>query len=82
MAEIIFYGKFQDIIGPSLELGLPEGVTSLKELVSYLGKLYAGFSEMVLNARTKIVLNDVIVQTDMPISDADRIEFLPPFSGG
>ncbi len=82
MAEIIFYGKFQDIIGPSLELELPKDVASLKALDTYLAGAYPGFSGMLSNARAKIVLNDVIVQTDMAISDGDRIEFLPPFSGG
>ena len=82
MAEIGFYGQFQDIAGSDIQLELPDHVTSLHKLQSHLAGIYPGFGDMFSRPRTKIVLNDIIVNGDMTISNTDRIEFLPPFSGG
>jgi len=82
MADITFYGQFRDIAGSDIQLELPEDVTSLQKLQSHLAAVYPGFGDMLAQPRTKIVLNDMIMHGDMAISNTDRIEFLPPFSGG
>ncbi len=82
MAQLAFYGKLRDIMGCDMELELPANVKTLNALQDHLTQAYTGFGDVFSHTRTKVVLNDVLVHSDMPITDADRIEFLPPFSGG
>ena len=74
MAKIAFYGKLAERLGREVELDLPtEGCT--------IAALRARF-EGVDRATVRAFVNDETVREDHVVRPDDRVDFLPPLSGG
>lgn len=79
---IHFYGGIADRVGRSVELELPETVTTVAELRRLLGTVYPDASSYIASGSLKACVSDEIVGETHDIRRADMIEFFPPLSGG
>lgn len=74
MAKIAFYGKLAERIGREIEIELPaEGCT-----VAALRARFGGLDRATVRA----CVNDGTVGEDHVVRPGDRVDFLPPLSGG
>jgi sulfur-carrier protein len=74
MAKIAFYGKLAERIGREIEIDLPaEGCT--------IAALRARFDRLD-RATVRACVNDETVDEDHVVRAGDRVDFLPPLSGG
>lgn len=74
MAKIAFYGKLAELIGREVEVDLPpDGCT--------IAALRARFNGLD-RATVRACVNDETVSEGHVVMPGDRIDFLPPLSGG
>ena len=73
MITIGFYGRLAERFGRQVDVDLPDGV-ALSELQSYFDGLDAD--------KVCTLVNDETVTGDGWIYPGDRVDFLPPLSGG
>lgn len=74
MAKIAFYGKLAETIGREVEIELPaQGCT-----VAALRARFDGLDRATIRA----CVNDATVGEDHVVMPGDRVDFLPPLSGG
>ena len=74
MARIGFYGRLAEHFGREIALDLPdEGCT--------VGELRARFDGLD-PATVRACVNDVVAGEDGQVRPGDRVDFLPPLSGG
>jgi molybdopterin converting factor small subunit len=78
MVIVRFYGRLADAIGPEIDLGA--GGISVGEI----RRMVAGEHSAAAAAlgRSRALIGDCVVSDDRLVSDAERLEFLPPVSGG
>jgi len=74
MAKIAFYGKLAELIGREVDIDLPAGGVTI-------AALRARFSGLD-RATVRACVNDETVGEDHVVRPGDRIDFLPPLSGG
>jgi sulfur-carrier protein len=74
MAKIAFYGKLAERIGREIEIELPAGGCS----IAALRARFDGLDRTTVRA----CVNDSTVGEDHIVRPGDRIDFLPPLSGG
>jgi molybdopterin converting factor small subunit len=79
--KILFYGRLADAMGPELELDAPQGC-SMSELRSRLVTSNPAASQALSGRRIRACVGDAFVSDDYILTPADRVEFLPPVSGG
>ncbi len=83
MARLLFFGKLGDLAGGRLrDQVLPEGVTTVGQLIYALGMEDPTLGEALLAPSIRFVVNENMAAGDAAISDVDEIAFLPPVSGG
>lgn len=74
MAKIAFYGKLAERIGREVAIDLPaEGCT-----IAALRARFQGADRETVRA----CVNDETVSEDFLVAPGDRVDFLPPLSGG
>lgn len=74
MAKIAFYGKLAERIGREVEIDLPaDGCT-----IATLRTRFDGLD----SATVRACVNDETVSEDHVVMPGDRVDFLPPLSGG
>jgi molybdopterin converting factor small subunit len=74
MTKIAFYGKLAERIGREVEIDLPaEGCT-----IAALRSRFEGLG----SATVRACVNDETVSEDHVVMPCDRVDFLPPLSGG
>jgi molybdopterin converting factor small subunit len=81
MTKIAFYGRLADTLGPELEFAIPSGC-SIAELRQQLSAEHPEAAEALASRRTRACVAGSLVRDDYAITRNDRIEFLPPVSGG
>ncbi|MEA3062875.1 MAG: sulfur-carrier protein [Sphingomonadales bacterium] len=79
--RIGFFGKLRDTLGIEREVEAEPGET-VANLRIRLAGLFPQAAEDLLGARTRACVADAIVGEDFPLAGHERIEFLPPLSGG
>jgi molybdopterin converting factor small subunit len=79
--KIGFFGKLRDALGDEREVGAEAGET-VSRLRTRLAGLYPQAAGDLLSPRTRACASDEIVGEDFPVTGQERIEFLPPVSGG
>jgi molybdopterin converting factor small subunit len=79
--KVLFYGRLADLIGPELEVDAPAG-WSVSELRDSLAASHPAAEQALRGKRTRACVGDSIVRDDYVPAADDRIEFLPPVSGG
>jgi molybdopterin converting factor small subunit len=77
----MFYGRLADALGPELDLDAPSGC-SVGELRSRIAAEHPDAAEAVGNKRVRACIGDTIVLDDRVVAPGERVEFLPPVSGG
>jgi len=74
MAKIAFYGKLAELIGREVEIDLPaQGCT-----IAALRSRFDGLDPATVCA----CVNDATAGEDHVVTQGDRVDFLPPLSGG
>ncbi|MEO1311132.1 MAG: MoaD/ThiS family protein [Pseudomonadota bacterium] len=81
MARLLYYGPLSDM-AENGDVALPDAVRDTGALVDWLAAEDAALGEALRSRRVRIIVNDVVATGAHPVTDADEIGFLPPFSGG
>lgn len=79
--KIGFFGKLREALGQEREVAA-ENEESVAELRTRLASLYPEAAADLLSPRTRACAADAIVGEDFRVDGHERIEFLPPLSGG
>lgn len=79
--KIGFFGKLRDSLGDEREIAAEEGETVAGLRVRLAG-LHPPAAADLLSPRVRACVADTIVGEDFPLGGHERIEFLPPLSGG
>lgn len=74
MVTIGFYGRLAERFGREIELDLPEGGATVAELRARF--------EGLDPAGVRALVNDATAGEAVRVGPGDRVDFLPPLSGG
>ena len=76
-----FFGKLRDSLGDEREVAAEAGETVAKLRIRLAG-LHPRAARDLLSPRVRACVGDAIVGEDFLLGGQERIEFLPPLSGG
>jgi sulfur-carrier protein len=79
--RVLFYGRLAETIGPELEIDSPPG-GSVAELREKLIAEHPQAEQPLRSKRARACVGDALVPDTYVLQAADRVEFLPPVSGG
>ena len=79
--KVLFYGRLAEAIGPDLEIEASPGC-SVAELRDRLIAQYPRAEQPLRSRRALACIGDVLVPDTYVLKAGDRVEFLPPVSGG
>jgi molybdopterin converting factor small subunit len=79
--KILFYGRLAEAIGAELEVGAAIGST-VAEVREKLAAEHPDAAGVLRNKRALSFVGDRLVRDDYRLASRDRLEFLPPVSGG
>jgi len=79
--KIGFFGKLRDSLGDECDVAVEEGET-VARLRRRLARLHPEAAADLLGPRVRACVADTIVGDDFVIGGHERVEFLPPLSGG
>ena len=79
--KIGFFGKLRDALGDECELAAEEGETVARLRIRLAG-LHPEAARDLLSPRVRACVGDAIVGEDFALRGHERIELLPPLSGG
>lgn len=79
--KVLFFGKLRESLGDEREIDVAEG-ESVAALRRRLAAAHPLASADLLGPRTRACVNDAIVGEDFALGGDERVEFLPPLSGG
>lgn len=79
--KIGFFGRLRDALGDEREVPVESGET-VAHLRSRLAGLHPGAAHDLLSPGVRACVGDEMVGEDFLLAGQDRVEFLPPLSGG
>lgn len=79
--KVLFYGRLAETIGPDLEVDVPAGC-SIAQLREELIAEHPEAEQSLRSKRARACVGDTLVHDDYVLQAVDRVEFLPPVSGG
>ena len=79
--KVLFYGRLADTIGSELEVEAPPG-RSVGELRERLIAEHPQAEQPLRSKRARTCVGDKLVGDDYRLALGDKLEFLPPVSGG
>jgi molybdopterin synthase sulfur carrier subunit len=79
--RVLFYGRLAETIGPELEIDAPTGC-SVAELRDRIVAEHPQAEQPLRSRRALACVGDALVRDTYVLRTADRLEFLPPVSGG
>lgn len=79
--KVLFHGRLAETIGPELEVETPPGC-SVGELRDRLVAQHPEAEQPLRSRRARACVGDALVRDTYVPQAADRVEFLPPVSGG
>jgi sulfur-carrier protein len=81
---ILYFAWLRERTGLSQEeLMLPDGVTTLTQLVDYLSARGPGYASAFQNRRTvRCAVNQEFADPGAPVHPGDEVAFFPPVTGG
>jgi molybdopterin converting factor small subunit len=79
--KIGFFGRLGDALGKEREVAAEAGETVARLRIRLAG-LYPQAAQDLLSPRVRACVLDAIVGEDFVLGGHERIEFLPPLSGG
>ena len=82
--KILYFAWLKEHTGTSTEtITLPDGVTTVAELIPYITARSACHKTALANMDTvRIAVNRVYGDPSSPITDSDEVAFFPPVTGG
>lgn len=82
--KLLYFAWLKEKIGLSGEdCPLPDGVTSVAELVAWLTRRGNGYAEAFQDlSLVRVAVNQEHVDLDCSLSDGDEVAFFPPVTGG
>lgn len=82
--KILYFAWMREHTGCGTEeIRLPENVTTISELATYLRGRSAGHDNALRNLKTvRVAINRKFANLESPITDDDDIAFFPPVTGG
>ncbi|HEX8621500.1 MAG TPA: MoaD/ThiS family protein [Allosphingosinicella sp.] len=81
MIKVGFFGRLRDSLGDEREIALEPGET-VAALRQRLARLEPGAEAELLRPGVRACVADTIVGEDFLLDGRERLEFLPPLSGG
>lgn len=78
---ILFYGRLAEAIGPAVELDGDAG-RSVAELRERLARDHPAAAATLASKQSRACVGDQLVPDEFVVRSGDRVEFLPPVSGG
>ncbi len=84
MLKIIYFASLKEKIGRSEDqIELPEGVSTLSDLIDSLSEsLDDTWSSAINSSTTLMAVNQEMSDSNTLIKDGDEIAFFPPVTGG
>ncbi len=84
MIRILYFAWLRERVGLGEEaLALPEGVSDIGGLISWLSARDAGHAAAFAHSRlVRAAVNQEFAGQETAISDGDEIAFFPPVTGG
>ena len=79
--KIVFFGRLRDSLGDEREVAAEEGETVARLRIRLAG-LHPEAAPDLLSEGVRAFVADSVVGEDFAIAGQERIEFLPPLSGG
>jgi molybdopterin converting factor small subunit len=79
--KIMFFGKLRDALGDEREVEVAPGET-VAQLRRRLADLHPHAASDLLSSRVRACVADNVVSDDFVLDRHERVEFLPPLSGG
>jgi molybdopterin converting factor small subunit len=79
--KVAFYGRLAEVVGTELDVEAPPGC-SIEELRNTVIAEHPQAENALRNKRARACVGDAIVHDNYVPDPADRVEFLPPVSGG
>ena len=79
--KVLFYGRLADTIGPELDIDAPPGC-SVGHLRDRFVSEHPEAAQPLRSKRARVCVGDALVHEDYVLQASDRVEFLPPVSGG
>ena len=82
--KLVYFARIREQLGvDEEELALPAGVSTLAQLIGWLGQQRGESWRRVLQAPDLIcALNQEVAGLDAVVSDHDEVAFFPPVTGG
>ena len=77
--KVLLYGALADALGRQMEIDVPTGC-SIADLRKKLGRDHPGAVQEL--GRSRAIIGEAIVADDYRTAANDKVEFLPPVSGG
>jgi molybdopterin converting factor small subunit len=81
LLKVLLYGPLAEAIGPAIEVDSAGGC-SIAELRQRLAADYPDEAHGLASSRTRACVDSVLVHDDHVVAAGERVEFLPPVSGG
>jgi molybdopterin converting factor small subunit len=82
MATILFFGRFGEQFGREVDVDLPAGGCTVRELRELLIERLPAADESWRNRCISICVDQVILGEDDPVRPGQEIAVMPPLSGG
>jgi molybdopterin converting factor small subunit len=79
--KVAFYGRLAEAVGPEVEIEALPGC-SVAELRNMVIAEHPETEDALRNKRARACVGDTLVHDSYALSASDRVEFLPPVSGG
>ena len=82
--KILYFAWMREHTGCAAEeIDIPDGVTTVADLVPHLAGLSNGHATALRNLKTvRIAVNRTYGALDTPIKQSDEVAFFPPVTGG
>ena len=82
--NILYFAWMREHTGCATEeIDLPDGVTTVADLVQHLASQSNGHATALRNLKTvRIAVNRAYGALDTPIKQGDEVAFFPPVTGG
>ena len=77
-----FFGRLGERIGREVELEMPESPCSVADLRRHLADLYPYAAADLVSGGVRACVDEAIVPDSHVIGPGQKVEFLPPLSGG
>ena len=81
LVKVRFYGRLAEALGDELEIDEAPGC-SVGQLRERLISQHPHAAQPLRSERSRACVGDVLVQDDYVVSAYEKVEFLPPVSGG